>query len=199
VPFTASVTVWDGFVVVAGGVEVLEPLLPLLEPEEPDEPVAVESEEPLLPEFEEPPELELGEELEPGEECEPELPPEDESLPPVEEELSVGVTTVGASAIAPDSVAPPLCAADLRVAPPLPGPVAVALPAFGRAADAARPPVPPAVPSDTGSALAGATAFWPLVPNSAIGQSWNTWAETSTAKTTIAAPIKVTPERAPTR
>jgi hypothetical protein len=57
-----------------------------------------------------------------------------------------------------------------------------------------------ATPPD-GSALPWETAsvFCSGLETLTIGSSWNTCAETRTTKTAIAIPIKVTPERAPTR
>ena len=56
-------------------------------------------------------------------------------------------------------------------------------------------------PPAAGRAFAGETAaaLSSGLETLTIGRSWNTWAETRTTKTAIAMPIKVTPERAPTR
>ncbi|OJU83945.1 MAG: hypothetical protein BGO11_14755 [Solirubrobacterales bacterium 70-9] len=136
--------------------------------------------------------------------CEPELslPPDEEELLPPEELGGLSATVAGPvdSAIAPDSVAPPCWLPPLFAV----GAAATAptLPAFWPPVFTAIPPsvlavvvVPPA-----GSAFAGATAgCCGGELTSTIGHWWKTWAETSRTKTPIAMPIRVAPERAPTR
>jgi len=182
-----------------------EPLEPPLEPDdaplEPEEPEVVPAPEPLSEEVG----VCDGEVLVGCEECEPEFPPEDPLLPPPVELGEPAMTASGppATAIAPDSATVAFVSAAL---PPV-GAAAIARPllwwpACEPEAFLVLPPVVATVaplpagnafPSDTASArCSGLETF-------TIGSSWNTCAETSTTKTAIAIPIKVTPERAPTR